>query len=186
MLVDNAVVVLEAIHREREGGLGPRGKAPIEGTGDVAAAVVASTLTTVAVFLPIAFVEGVAGELFGDLALAVVSSLVASLAVALLVVPMLSARCAGPPALRTTASSSWTALRPGATPRPWPPTLRLHGVARRSCEPRPVADFRASWAWQRERLASRRPRPALDRGAVRLVVDLVVPPGHGSGLPCGW
>ncbi len=90
MLVDNAVVVLESIQRYREEGRSRLDSSAL-GTGDVAAAVVASTLTTVAVFLPISFVEGVAGELFGDLSLAVVSSLVASLAVALMLVPTLAA-----------------------------------------------------------------------------------------------
>ena len=61
------------------------------GVSDVAAAVVASTLTTVAVFAPIAFVEGIGGELFGDLSIAVVGSLVASLAVTLFLVPTLAA-----------------------------------------------------------------------------------------------
>ena len=67
------------------------------GVEDVAAAVTASTLTTVAVFFPITFVEGVAGELFGDLAVAVVSSLVASLVVALFGVPILAAVQLVPP-----------------------------------------------------------------------------------------
>lgn len=89
MLVDNAVVVLESIQRYREAG-DDRRVAASRGAADVASAVVASTLTTVAVFAPIAFVEGVAGELFGDLSLAVVSSLLASLAVALLLVPTLA------------------------------------------------------------------------------------------------
>ncbi len=91
MLVDNAVVVLEAISVHREKGT-PRREAAIRGTQEVAAAVTASTLTTVAVFLPIHFVEGVAGQLFGDLALSVVFSLLASLVVALVLVPMLAAR----------------------------------------------------------------------------------------------
>jgi len=90
MLVDNAVVVLESIHRYREEGHARR-EASIRGVSHVALAVIASTLTTVAVFLPIQFVDGVAGELFGDLSLAVVSALVASLAVALFLVPTLSA-----------------------------------------------------------------------------------------------
>ena len=90
MLVDNAIVVLENIHVQRERGL-PADEAAVKGTAKVAAAVVASTLTTVCVFLPIAFVEGVAGQLFGDLALAVVYSLIASLFVALFFVPMLAA-----------------------------------------------------------------------------------------------
>ena len=91
MLVDNAVVVLENIQVYVERG-SSRSDAAVKGTADVAAAVTASTLTTVSVFLPIAFVEGVAGQIFGDLALAVVFSLLASLAVALLFVPMLAAR----------------------------------------------------------------------------------------------
>ncbi len=90
MLVDNAVVVLESIQRYREEGQN-RCDASINGAGDVAVAVVASTLTTVAVFLPISFVEGIAGELFGDLSMAVVSSLLASLFVALFGVPTMAA-----------------------------------------------------------------------------------------------
>ncbi|MCB9507320.1 MAG: efflux RND transporter permease subunit [Myxococcales bacterium] len=89
MLVDNAVVVLESIVRCREDGDDPR-EAALRGTREVAGAVVASTLTTVAVFFPIVFVEGVAGQLFGDLALAVVLSLLASLVFALLFVPMMA------------------------------------------------------------------------------------------------
>jgi len=90
MLVDNAVIVLENIHVQREKGL-DRIQAAITGTSSVAAAVIASTLTTVCVFLPIGFVDGVAGQLFGDLSLAVVFSLMASLVVALFFVPMLAA-----------------------------------------------------------------------------------------------
>jgi len=90
MLVDNAVVVLENIQVFVERGMSRR-EAAVRGAGEVSAAVTASTLTTVSVFLPITFVEGVAGQIFGDLALAVVFSLLASLAVALLFVPMLAA-----------------------------------------------------------------------------------------------
>ena len=90
MLVDNSVVVLEAIAVHRDEGKSRR-DAAVAGAREVAAAVTASTLTTVAVFLPIVFVEGVAGQVFGDLAMAVVCSLMASLAVALVLVPMLSA-----------------------------------------------------------------------------------------------
>ncbi len=90
MLVDNAIVVLESIHRKRESGLS-RFKSAIEGATEVGPAVIASTLTTVAVFLPIIFVEGVAGQLFRDQALTVTISLIASLAVALTVIPMLGA-----------------------------------------------------------------------------------------------
>jgi hydrophobic/amphiphilic exporter-1 (mainly G- bacteria), HAE1 family len=91
MLVDSSIVVLESIYRCREDGDGPR-EAAIRGTREVAAAVAASTFTTVAVFFPIVFVKGVAGQLFGNLALTVVFSLLASLAVALFFIPMLAAR----------------------------------------------------------------------------------------------
>ncbi len=99
MLVDNAVVVLESIQVQREAGSGRR-EAALLGVREVAAAVTASTLTTVAVFGPIGFVEGIAGQLFGDLATAVVFSLLASLVVALVFVPMLAAREVKLPAVR--------------------------------------------------------------------------------------
>jgi HAE1 family hydrophobic/amphiphilic exporter-1 len=89
MLVDNSIVVLESIDRKRRQGMGRR-RAAIDGTVEVGAAVTASTLTTVAVFLPIVFVEGVAGQLFGDQALTVTFSLMASLIVAVTLIPMLS------------------------------------------------------------------------------------------------
>lgn len=90
MLVDNAVVVLENIQNKVDQGLA-RLEAAEAGAREMAAAVTASTLTTVAVFLPITFVEGVAGQVFGDLSLAVVMSLLASLVVALFFVPVLAA-----------------------------------------------------------------------------------------------
>ncbi len=89
MLVDNSIVVLESIDRKRREGLSRR-RAASEGTLEVAAAVTASTLTTVAVFLPLIFVEGIAGQLFGDQALTVTFSLLASLAVAVTIIPMLA------------------------------------------------------------------------------------------------
>jgi multidrug efflux pump subunit AcrB len=94
MLVDNSIVVLESIYRCREEGDDIL-LATIRGTGDVGGAVFASTLTTVAVFFPIVFVEGVAGQIFGDMALTVVFSLLASLGVALFVIPMLASRNIG-------------------------------------------------------------------------------------------
>ncbi len=89
MLVDNSIVVLESIQRYRDRGLGVA-EAARRGAGEVGTAVVASTLTTICVFLPIVFVEGVAGQLFKDQALTVTYSLVASLVVALMLIPMLS------------------------------------------------------------------------------------------------
>ncbi len=90
MLVDNSIVVLESIFRRRQQGASLF-SAAVDGTSEVSAAVVASTLTTVAVFLPIAFVEGVAGQLFRDQALTVTFSLLASLLVAVTLIPMLAA-----------------------------------------------------------------------------------------------
>ncbi len=91
MLVDSAIVVLESISRRREDGEGVI-DAAVHGTREVGLAVLASTLTTVAVFLPMVFVEGIAGEFFRDQALAVVFSLVAALIAALFFIPMLASR----------------------------------------------------------------------------------------------
>ena len=91
MLVDSSIVVLESIFRCRSEGDGLE-LAAVRGTGEVGGAVLASTLTTVAVFFPIVFVEGIAGQIFGDMALTVVFSLVVSLLVALFVIPMLASR----------------------------------------------------------------------------------------------
>ena len=89
MLVDNSIVVLESIFRYRAMGHGPRKSANL-GASEVGSAVVASTLTTICVFVPIVFVEGVAGQLFADQALTVTFSLAASLVVAIMLIPMLS------------------------------------------------------------------------------------------------
>ncbi|UCF67141.1 MAG: efflux RND transporter permease subunit [Acidobacteriota bacterium] len=91
LLVDNSIVVLESIQRRRDEGLGEIESA-IKGTAEVARAVIASTLTTICVFVPIVFVEGIAGQLFSDQALTVTFSLVISLVVALTVIPMLASR----------------------------------------------------------------------------------------------
>ncbi|MFA4986011.1 MAG: efflux RND transporter permease subunit [Candidatus Brocadiia bacterium] len=91
MLVDNSIVVLENIFRIREGGV-PAEEAATSGTDEVVAAVVSSTLTTVAVFLPLLFVRGMAGIMFKQLAIVVSFALLCSLVVALTVVPMLAAR----------------------------------------------------------------------------------------------
>ena len=90
MLVDNSIVVLESVFRKKRLGF-PLARAAVVGASEVGPAVVASTLTTVAVFLPIAFVEGIAGQLFNDQAMTVTISLLASLVVAVTMIPMLSA-----------------------------------------------------------------------------------------------
>jgi hydrophobic/amphiphilic exporter-1 (mainly G- bacteria), HAE1 family len=91
MLVDNAIVVLENIFRKKEEGADAKTSAT-EGTGEVAMAITASTLTTMAVFLPIVFMEGVSGVMYKQLAIVVAFALFASLAVALTLIPVLSAR----------------------------------------------------------------------------------------------
>ena len=96
LLVDNSIVVLEAIQRRRDEGLSEVAAAEA-GASEVGRAVVASTLTTICVFVPIVFVEGVAGQLFGDQALTVTFSLLVSLIVALTVIPMLASRRLGDP-----------------------------------------------------------------------------------------
>jgi HAE1 family hydrophobic/amphiphilic exporter-1 len=95
MLVDNSIVVLENIFRHREELGKDAVAAAAAGAEEVQAAITASTLTTISVFGPIIYVEGVAGELFKDLSLAVTFSLLASLLVALTLLPSLAARFAG-------------------------------------------------------------------------------------------
>jgi len=91
MLVDSSIVVLESIFRCREEG-DDTPTAAVRGVTEVRMAVLASTLTSIAVFAPMVFVEGVAGQAFGDLGLAVVISLLAALVVALVFIPMLASR----------------------------------------------------------------------------------------------
>ncbi len=90
MLVDNSVVVLENTYRLRNNGVDPL-RAAVSGATQVAGAIAASTLTTVCVFLPIVFVEGLTRQLFMDMALTLGYSLLASLIVALTLVPAMSA-----------------------------------------------------------------------------------------------
>lgn len=89
MLVDNAVVVIESIFRAK--GKSPKDTA-IKGANEVTNAIIASTLTTICVFLPMVFVVGITGQLFKELAFTVTFSLVASLLVALSLIPVLAAR----------------------------------------------------------------------------------------------
>lgn len=89
LLVDNSIVVLENISRHKAMGKNML-KAAQDGASEVGTAVVASTLTTIAVFFPLVFVQGIAGQLFRDQALTVTFSLLASLVVAVTLIPMLS------------------------------------------------------------------------------------------------
>lgn len=91
MLVDNAIVVLENIYRLQESGQRPE-KAAINGTDEVSSAIIASTLTTLAVFLPLIFLRGMSGIMFRQFSYVIAFSLFCSLVVALTLVPMLSSK----------------------------------------------------------------------------------------------
>lgn len=94
MLIDNVIVVIESIFRNREQGL-ERREAIINGTTEVSGAVIASTVTTIVVFIPIVYLHGASGELFKDLAWTVTFALLSSLFVSLMVIPMLYDRFTG-------------------------------------------------------------------------------------------
>jgi len=91
MIVDNSVVVLENIHRWRREGEG-RAQAAEHGAGQVGMAVTASTLTTVAVFIPMLFVPGMTGQIFRDLSLTIAAALFISLLVSQSLIPVLASR----------------------------------------------------------------------------------------------
>ncbi|MEW5978903.1 MAG: efflux RND transporter permease subunit [Acidobacteriota bacterium] len=115
MLVDNSIVVLEAVDRYRRSG-DSLFEAVYRGTKEVGMAVTASTLTTVAVFLPMIFVEGIAGQLFKDQALTITYSLLASLLVALTFLPMVLAVQIRQPAVNPEQAAPQP--EPAASPRP--------------------------------------------------------------------
>lgn len=94
MLVDNAIVVMENIFRNHESGMS-RKDAAVKGAAQVGGAILASTLTTVVVFLPIVYIQGASGALFKEQALTVTYSLLCSFIVAILVIPMLYALTGG-------------------------------------------------------------------------------------------
>lgn len=95
MLVDSSIVVLENIYRHLTEGSAPKVAAQ-EGAGEIAGAILASTTTTVAVFLPVIFLQSIAGQLLKELGLTISYSLIASLVVALTVIPMLAAKLLKP------------------------------------------------------------------------------------------
>jgi len=126
MMVDNAIVVIESIHRRRESGEEPTSAAVI-GTRTVGGAVTASTLTTVVVFFPIVFVSGVAGQVFGDMALTVIIALSVSLLVALFFIPMLIARGTEKGRTARNGSSDWN---PPGMKAAEPPRELRNGITR--------------------------------------------------------
>ena len=106
MLVDNAIVVLENIYRLRETGMEAEQSA-VTGSQEVMAAVVASTLTTLVVFLPLIFVRGMSGVMFKQLSYVVAFALTCSLAVALTLVPMLASKIRRSENNHTAVDSTW-------------------------------------------------------------------------------
>lgn len=115
MLVDSSIVVLESIDRRLSAGA-DRAEAARAGGGEVGGAVVAATLTTLCVFIPVVFVSGIAGQLFVDPALTVTFSLLVSLAVALTLIPMASAAGLRTPAQEDEVPESEHAVEPAAEP----------------------------------------------------------------------
>ena len=135
MLVDSSIVVLESIERHRVAGA-DRVTAARTGGAEVGSAVVAATLTTLCVFIPVVFVSGIAGQLFVDPALTVTFSLLVSLAVALTLIPMASAVGAAtePPAAPESRAPSDQLAPPGPAPESGdveaPPSDAAEDVAR--------------------------------------------------------
>jgi HAE1 family hydrophobic/amphiphilic exporter-1 len=122
MLVDNAVVVLENIFRHYQLGKTPW-QASIAGTREVWGAVIASTLTTLAVFIPVLFVQEEAGQLFRDIALAISAAVGLSLIVSISVIPCAAARL-----LKTNQREAWNGHTPGPV---FPPGIELDQRPRR-------------------------------------------------------
>jgi HAE1 family hydrophobic/amphiphilic exporter-1 len=112
MVVDNSIVVLENIYRHRQLGKSRR-SAALDATREVWGAVLASTLTTVAVFLPIAFMEEEVGQLFGDIAIAITCAVALSLIVSITVIPSLSAKILRAGNKKSGASTRSKGIHPG-------------------------------------------------------------------------
>ena len=112
MVVDNSIVVLENIYRHLQLGKS-RFSAAFDATREVWGAVLASTLTTVAVFLPIAFMEEEVGQLFGDIAIAITCAVALSLIVSITVIPSLSAKILRAGNRKSDASTRSKGIHPG-------------------------------------------------------------------------
>ncbi|MBN1256227.1 MAG: efflux RND transporter permease subunit [Planctomycetes bacterium] len=106
MLMDNSIVVLENITRLRDSGY-EKEAAAVEGSEEVTSAIIAGTLTTVAVFLPLIFVRGMAGVMFKQLSLVIGFSLLCSLAAAISLVPMLASKLIHPTTLGNSEHETW-------------------------------------------------------------------------------
>jgi HAE1 family hydrophobic/amphiphilic exporter-1 len=107
MMVDSSIVVLENVFRRRHGEGESNAEAAERGTSEVASAIVASTITTLVIFLPLVFVRGVSGLLFQELALVIAYSLAAALLVALTIVPLCAARLMRSQGEASTRREAW-------------------------------------------------------------------------------
>jgi HAE1 family hydrophobic/amphiphilic exporter-1 len=178
MLVDNAIVVLENIFRHREAGLDGK-QAAVVGSGEVAVAITASTLTTIAVFVPVLFIQGVAGQTFQQLAWVVSFALFCSLLSAITVVPVLCSRF-----MRRGASAKekgvvrWISEGLGAL------TKTYEGALRWSLDHRAIVAGSAGmlfvgalYIWP---LIGVELEPELDEGSIR--VSLTLEPGTRVGI----
>ena len=114
MLVDNGIVVIENIYRHRQEEKRPIKEASIYGASEVSGAITGSTLTTIAVFLPMIFVIGIAGQICKDLAFTVTFSLLGSLVAALTLIPILSARVQNIPIVVVDEEKGFTGMLLGA------------------------------------------------------------------------
>ena len=191
MMVDGSIVVLESIFRKRQEGLGIRESAS-RGASAVAMAVTASTLTSIAVFFPLVFVEGLAGQLFRDQALTITLSQLASLAVSLTLVPMLAAlggRFAAGSAEsgatsdargRWNAVARWGLFGVLAVPRLLAGLVAWGGRVLRPWVDRLLRPFDAGYAWLERaypavlRRALEHPGPVLAISTVGFLATLVV------------
>ncbi len=107
MMVDSSVVVLENIFRRRHENQEAPAEAAVEGAREVGPAIIASTITTLVIFLPLIFVRGVAGMLFQELPYVIIFSLICSLLVSLSLVPMLASRLLQTPEQMRARRSPW-------------------------------------------------------------------------------
>lgn len=108
MMVDSSVVVVENIFRRREENGEPMRVASVQGTREVSGAIIASTVTTMVIFLPLIFLRDVSGVLFKELAYVIMFSLLCSLLVSLTLVPMLTLRFLGQAQQRAAEPANWT------------------------------------------------------------------------------
>jgi len=132
LVIDDAIVVVENIHRHLAGGQ-PAPEAARAATGELVAAVVGSTLTTVVVFVPLGLLEGVVGQFFAALSVTLSAAVLLSLVVALLFVPSVAARVLGSrdrrPAGLDRLTRLYERLLRAALARPWPVIAATVGVA---------------------------------------------------------